>query len=641
MTGGGRGSGAKIERLWSDLCALENYATVRAAFEQMKPPTQVGRTDLQRRIERLKEWESLRSIRLAELRRPGRILIPLISRHNRACYRLLAFDEDRRGEFWQESMDTTFRGAVASGYRAILNRIGGELDVPLPSPQINYRCRVLPMADCGDPDVELTDRSVALPAAVAFFSAWTALPIPDGIVMTGDVDPNSGRIKPVRSVDTKLQALLDETPNRWLKRYFVPACDAEGFARLRAAFPQTEITAVGTIEEVLAHLWSDWRGRIVVPAPVLEQSFDDADDDYKNHRYEDALPIYRKLVELTQDRPRDIKLHYMSQWRCGATLTHLGRWRAAGKHLRRARKFGPLLRAERVISNADYIGLINNVAHLLTDAYRFEEALALVDDAIVRCEDDEESLEILGRACGTRGLIGFMAGRDVETIKYLNRAIDCFARIGAEDELPRDYCWLGIAYAHVGQRGEGFEAIRLGNDILRRNHADANRRKVTQQFLDYAMVCLEALTGSAASTRIAADRALTGIGEQPYWLAPMVHRYLAESLLANSLPDEALIETAAANTLFDQLGVTSSRPDRSLLSLYPLAAKTRLTAALVQYARHEEAAAEQEIAVAAGLLRRFRPAGRFFRPYLSQLTNHAHGNDSWHTVNEIVAKIRY
>lgn len=637
-----RGSrGAKIRHLWEETRSLENYSAVRQAFEQMRPETQVERADLRYRIEQLIDWERERSARLSDLRKPGRTLLPLVSRQERTCYRLLSFEEDRQGEFWQESMDATFRGAVATGYRTILNKIGQDLDVALPSPQVGYCCRVLPLAGRGNPDIRLTDRSVALPAAVAFLSAWASLPIPEGVVLTGDLDPESGRVKRVRALESKLRAIISETPAGWLRRYVVPAGDSETVASLRAAYPQIEIIGVETIDEVLTHLWSDWRQRISIPSPALERSFEDADKDYENHRYADALPIYQRLAELTADSPTDRRLHYLSHWRCCATLTHLGRWSAARKHLQRALELGPELRAGQLISNAEYMGPINNFAHLLADAYCFEPALRLLDRAIARYEKDKESLEILGRAYGTRGHIRFFAGNAEAAVPDLERAIECFSRIGALHELPRDYCWLGIAHAYLGERKEGLEAISRGYDILARHHTDPHRRQLTSHFLDYAGVCLDARTGSAEATRASAARALRGFGGQAHWLAPMIRRYLAESMLANGFLDEASAEAAAAVDFFDQLGVSVSRSNSSLLSLHPLAAKTRLTKALIHHARAETRMAEQEIEAAVDLLRRFRAAAPFFKLFLARLDAETECQARLRAVQELMDAIRY
>lgn len=579
----------------------ENYVALRAILKRRQ--LRSTSTTEQAFIAALQEQVGIlvdRRIEILKRLSCGTTIVPLVH-GGHGCLRFLSFA--KRGtaaKFTQRKLAGDSLRAVNAGCLAVVKLIADELHVPPPMPQSRF---MFGIDGCDETDdLSISDRSVALPAAVAFFSAWTGRPIPNGFVLTGDIDPETGELIPASGLDEKLRVLSAELQG-WF-RVLVVSLNAAPTIRGSSS---GRIVALGTLQQIFDHLWgASWR-KVDPKTLDLAGALEDATAEYYMGNNHVARLAFDTISTLAGRKTQMRRIKYYALWRKGSCDTHLGNVSNAKVSLEQAARLGRTL-SNGIIPPADYYGCLISRAVCLDDAYDFTGAIRAIDDVIRHLGKVNATSETLGRAKGTRALILLHARRFAEAERSYLQSIQAFKAFGKPAELPRSYCWLAIVR---GERGDSAGADRAFRTAEKYSEL-LNPTAFPSQYSLYADARLSVRTGRHLRCVTRTENRLSKLGKS--WPVALAIRYRAEALLALNKFEESLDACRKSQDLFCQLDVTET--------LAPLAAQPRVIGAIAHFQLGDYAGAADQWESAIELIHQHKTASSYFGPLLRPLNSH-------------------
>jgi tetratricopeptide (TPR) repeat protein len=467
-------------------------------------------------------------------------------------------------------------------------------------PQSRFTFRIW---GCEDGDhLPIGDYSITLPAAVAFFSAWTGRPVPAGWVLTGNIDPQTGQLIPVGSLREKLAALSTELQG-WFKMLIVPA-SAE-----TADYPRNaeHLLPVRTLPEALDLLWGATWQKVNPEKLDLAGALEDATAEYYTGNNQAALLAFDRIAILCGQKGQMRRIKYHALWRRGSCDTHLGNINIAKLSIEKAHKLGRQLLSEKIILPDDYYGCLTSNAICLDDAYDFANAAAAINEVIRHLLKARATPEALGRAMGTRALISLHLRRLADAECSCLRSITAFKTFGKMAELSRSYCWLAIVR---GERGDLEGADRAFNKA--KEYAGILSPAAFQsQYFAYADARISVRTHRyRRCVRRTADLTSKATTSWPIALAI---RYRAEAHLRLNKLEECLDDCHRSQDLFSHLEIGET--------IAPLAAQPHIVATVANMQMADYSSASEQWASAIQLINRHKGASNYFQPTLRRIAS--------------------
>ncbi len=554
---------------------------------------------------------------------PASTVLPL-THGGRGCVRFLRYRipsfPGHSGEIEREFSEAAMRGC-----RLAADLIVERLPVAIPGIHRRY---VLDLFGCEEPaeDVVYVDSSVGLPAAAAFLSAWLRLPLPRGIVLTGDLDGDTGRLLPVGGLREKLECLRTELKG-WFHRLIYPVDTPDA--------PQAEnndLAPAASLKEAFDLIWGDaWRTHAFPEHVDLERALSDAEHEYRLKHTELALAAFRQIVRLC-DRQRDVPtIRYKALRRLGSCLTHLGRAEEASGILEQCLAAGSALFHDGRISVEEYQRSRISHAVCLGDQYRFAEGIDVIDDVVAELRNHRSSPQAVGRALGTRALLLCHSGRYAEAEAQYRESIHDFRKEDKKSELPQDFCWLAISLGEQGRSSDALRAVSDGRECSAGIAEPANRL-ANEHFLRYAefRICAR-ISRPDLAIRLPAPSA-EEYSPPLQWLAALTLRYRAECLLSLGMDEEAILHCKRSAGLFQDSYLVET--------LAPLAAEPQLLLSGHHARKGEFEICRGLVRSATELILKHKAARHFFEPLVENLLQ-AEAADLEQTVSSVLRRLPY
>lgn len=579
---------AELQPLWRQ----EAYSELIARLSGLFPNSETARRYLNSLSDRA---ESLRQTRnnLLSGTACGFALLPLTDGVKGFARFLQVLDGADGLDHQRQSWSTEFERALSDASSAItvfVEKFLGGFGADFTGSRIvNIRS-----CDPANDGVPLTGRSVGLPAAAALFSHWSGLPIPRGIVLTGAFQENGTLI--VDGVGEKLSFLTRELVGEFK---LLVAGEAAGNANFREE--DSPVVYVRTLENALDVLWPDtWR---MIRAPLTDYSAakQEAERVFINGAYDRAAAIFRRIGESAGEDGRATEV-FRARWREGVAKARVGYWVDAWNAICDAVERGEQLHSSERISSEEFSRAILAKAVCAADAYRFDNALTLVESALEHLGSTSHPLS-RARVFGTRGLVLCQARQFDSAVENYDKAADLLHGADARDELPRTFCWRAIAQAELGNARASWKDLAQGrahNGRIRH----AARRQLNARFLTYAECRI--------AVRLGEDQALGPAEDstQRDWLSASILRYRAQAALTSGLPSAESV-CAGSVEMFQDLyhGET----------IAPMYGASHLMMALIYTAKGQHSQALDHCVAAAAAFRRFSFAASYFQDLIPEI----------------------
>ena len=330
--------------------------------------------------------------------------------------------------------------------------------------------------------------SIGAAAAVVLHSCWTDTPVPADLAITGGLDAD-GRVLPVGGLVAKVRAALRERP--WL-RLLVPAAAGQQSGAESALLANPRVRRVATLEQLLEQVFGPQALQTRAPGAVdIEDTVRLGTELYeKRASYAAAAEVLGTALEAIsrarrQGSPAAFRVdELVSLWRLGSARIHLGQTTEAMACLQRARRLGRRLWEAGELDPRSYLGLRGNLAVLLRDVYRHDEAEALLRDNLQLQRQLRQDKREQAKTLGNLGELLTFQGRLDEAASALQQALELIRAV-YPDELPRELCYLGNLQL---RRGEPQEARQLYRQGLEANRRVAHGRQVNESFLRHGLV---------------------------------------------------------------------------------------------------------------------------------------------------------
>jgi Flp pilus assembly protein TadD len=311
----------------------------------------------------------------------------------------------------------------------------------------------------------------------------------NGLLMRPDsqlyiVPSTGGEARPLRSNRKTMNSWHSFSPNgRWLvfssktptpyTRLYLTHIDADGNSS--PAIPIDDATAANRAVNIpeFMNVGPDALDRIDAPATEFYREFNIAADLSEKHQFAEAIPVWRKAVELNPDDPR-------AHNNLGAALVETGKQDEAMVEYRRS------LELNDQSSQAH-----NNLGSLLAQEGRMDEALAQFERAVDLNPGNGRAQCNLGAALSEKG-------RTDEALDHLRKGV------AIEPKFADGQGNLGAALARAGALDEALEHIALAVEMAPRS---------VEYRYNYGRVL--AAKGRFADAAIQLEQAasLTGMGE--------------------------------------------------------------------------------------------------------------------------------
>ncbi len=445
--------------------------------------------------------------------------------------------------------------ALERAERAVLRLLAGRGTLRPVGYQLRWR---------GPPALEraaVEGASAGAAAALALFSFWSGLPVPPDLAVSAAL-AEDGRLLPVAAEEAKQRAALRERPR--LRALLLPGSGAAGDARVRR---------VATLEVLLEEVFGpnaaprggrgaldvtaavrlgvelyERRGRFAAAHEVLSSALE-------------ALEGQRRAGRITTPRSDEL----LALWRAGSSLVHLGDPAGAAALLGRAAALGEELWAAGEVNPQLYLGVRGNLAVLLRDLRRFDEASALLEASLALQRQLRQDAREQARTLGNLGELWTLRGDFPRAEAALREAL---ARLeqAYPDEVPRELCYLGNLALRRGDPGEAAELYRSG---LEANREVTCGRPVNEAFLRYGLARALLASGLALEAQEQAARALAPLPRhEPYPRQLILKvRGLAELALGRDEARATLLEAADlsfARGALARFGFSAARAELAL-----------------------------------------------------------------------------
>ncbi|RMG12203.1 MAG: hypothetical protein D6731_14330, partial [Planctomycetota bacterium] len=451
--------------------------------------------------------------------------------------------------------------------------------------------------------------SVGLPAALAAYSLRAEEPLAPGILASGVLDED-GRVCALdgATVAEKLRAARRERPR---SRVLLPRANRRHVPD--AAHEELEVRFVGDLEEAVREAFGpDLRARL--RDRDATRALKEAQAAESRSQWEEALRIAQRVAELPDIRPSDLLRAWQLVGRCRVHRAELEEGRTAHA---KARELATELEERGELDSEDRVFLALGEADADLDSFAFEDALAVLDDALKIAPSNDLRAKVhgfRGLALHYRGLAERDDALQEEALRALERA-EHFARLGRPDRLSlgKWFCWRGLASTALGRYEQAEEALRCGRD-LSKSVRPRERSAMNAVYLERARARLELARAqplaALAALRRAHEEGVSAFGEGP-WART---RYPRSSLL--HLEGRALLAQDRVDEGLEVLEKVRPLVERSSSPFARLALGLALLERAAWLLAHRPAAPETRSArdEARALLGGYRPAAvRFAR----------------------------
>jgi len=382
-----------------------------------------------------------------------------------------------------DAVDALYEGA------AVALRLMDEYDVQDPRRLFRFDVSQLD----GEPlpsAAEVEGASLGLAALVATWSALIHHPVRVGRVFTGEILATPTDWNLVRAVG-KLTAKRREASAAG-SVLVAPA------AALAEAPSSSEALGVETVERALEAAfevrWDDPTRRQALTDPrtilwMLEADYWQA---------QQAWPRLAQRFERFAGR-KELSVSFQA-WalaRAGACWTHVNAPEQAGELLARAES---LLRSDHRFSRSEALDVVNHIAVYYRDGYRFEDAIARLEEELAR-EGTDRYAEATLHARSTLGQVQTCLGRCAEGLENVRAARDYHDERGTAD-CSRNHCYVVDALARGGNLEAARQEYALGTAHNTARNPDPSKRARNQAYLDYSF-----WSGEVRALRRAPDEA--------------------------------------------------------------------------------------------------------------------------------------
>ena len=496
---------ALLERCRHQAEALDNLALARDWCEQALPGADAeGRYHLVAFMTWLEKRLARRAARAGAQPRVGEVWLPLLDADGSGqvfMARLQAVDrEARAGMPWTATFARALEQAEAAALDLVL-RAGLAAGAPAQRPVL----RLL-----GPPGLEemlLDGASAGAAAALALISAWTGLPVPPGLAVTGAVCP-SGELLAVEAAEAKVRCALREAPGRAL--VMVPSSCVDVQQPEVSPAATVAMLVQRTLGELPAGAALDIEGTVTLGEHLYlkagrplaaSAALSVALDGIHQRRTQGEDPRHLRREELT------------CLWRLGAVQTHLGQERAALELLTPARALAEELWAEGEVDPADYFGVAGSLAVLLRDTLRLEQAEALLLATLDEQRALRQDRRHQARTLGNLGELWTIMGKHEQAAQVLTEALLAL-QDSYPDEVPRELCYLGNLEL---SRGDAEQALVCYEQGLEQNKTVTYGARLNETFLGHGRARALLALGRAVDAEAQAQRVLDLTpDEQPY-----------------------------------------------------------------------------------------------------------------------------
>lgn len=384
--------------------------------------------------------------------------------------------------------------------------------------------------------------SIGAAAAAVLFSSWTGTPVPVDVALTGGIDAQ-GRILPVGALEAKVKAALRERPT--LRAVIVPAGSDPTLADDR-------VVQVETLAELLAAVFGpavleafprsalDVEGTVRLAVELYE----------KLNAFVAALEMFEATLVAIDARRQETGAgglyrieEFVSLWRAGSCLIHLGDTDGAAERLLRAQDIGAELWRGGDLAPQAYLGFRGTLAVQLRDAYRYEEAEQLLEETLQLQRELRQSKREVAKTLGNLGELWTLMGKHERAEEALSDALAAISDV-YPDEVPRELCYLGNLYL---RRGEVDRALAFYEKGLAANRPVEYGREANEGFLRYGLVRALVGLGRLEEAVCEADAALALLPETNPYPRQLIlkHRGLARIALGEREGGDADLRAAA------------------------------------------------------------------------------------------------
>ena len=495
-----------LERCRHQAEALDNLALALAWCEQALAGADAeGRYHLGVMMAWLEQRLARRALMAGAEPRVGEVRLPLLDADGSGqvfMATLQAVDrETRPGPRWSAA----FARALELGEAAALELVlGAGLAVVAPAQRPVLRLVGPP----GLHRMSLDGASAGAAAALALISAWTGLPVPSGVVVTGAVGPG-GELAAVDEVEAKVRCALREVPA--VGPILVPFGREEDER-------QPGVLQAATVGDLVGHAL----GKIPAGAALdIEGTVALGEHLYlkagRPVAASAALAVALHGIRLRRARgedPRRLRREELiCLWRLGAVKTHQGRVTAALELLAPARALAEELWAEGEVDPADYFGLAGNLAILLRDTLRLDQAEALLLATLDQQRALRQDRRGQARTLGNLGELWTIMGKHEQAEQALNEALSALHG-SYPDEVPRELCYLGNLEM---SRGRAEQALAHYDQGLEQNKTVTYGAGLNEVFLRHGRARALLALGRVSDAEAEAERVLELTHEdQPY-----------------------------------------------------------------------------------------------------------------------------
>lgn len=380
----------------------------------------------------------------------------------------------------------------------------------------------------GPPAVEwaVDGHSIGLAAGLTVFAAATGAELPSDVYATGALSAE-GRVEPVGGVRQKVRSALRERPT--LRLLLVPA------GQEPAGVDDARVMPVSDLAEAVELVFGDealerWPESGVNIEALLRRGVELYEKAARFDEAEVVLAATLAAIAARREARGDGSLHVadevVARWRRASVLVHRGEVEASLTAFAAAMPLATKLWQARTLDASTFLGLHNSYAVALRDAFRYDEADALLTTTLATQDALRVGERERARTLGNRGELRGFAGRYVEARADLEASRAALAR-SYPDELPRAACYLGNLELSAGEPETALTHYDAG---LATNEDVQTGAERNAAFLRYGRARALLALSRHDQARAEADRAVAAGGLYPGRLALAVRGRAAWAL---------------------------------------------------------------------------------------------------------------
>jgi hypothetical protein len=316
-------------------------------------------------------------------------------------------------------------------------------------------------------DNDVKGYSMGLPLALALYSHVTQIPVPTDLSATGDVKSN-GAIKPVESIDEKIEALGRE-------RYFIERIFVSHDQQFKKKISSLRLVRFETVKDALYEVFPDKIKRLSFPARIdIQKEKDLIADQYRKSLYTACIDNTEALIRYIESkkdplRDKEISALFTCFWRKGCSHCHKGEVSSTINYLKKSEKL--YQKHPGKIDEKDYFNSQINYAVALKDIFRYPEA----EKIHLKIQDEMQRRNIVDRIKGKNfsslSQLYLAQQRFSEAEKFQNKAI----RLIRDDDKYRNVSYLAQVYVRKGDLKKADKKLNQAKQL----YNEAGERNLT------------------------------------------------------------------------------------------------------------------------------------------------------------------